>query len=129
MQGLSVLPAAPGAYIHVKNGYVIVQPDQIVKIPILVWNTGRSAWRLPWLSEVTKDDFNAATGIPASLDSQEDEVIEFEEVDVLTGGSDIPASIDGEPLPSISLASTPGQDVEKPAIRKSIKKPKGGKRK
>jgi hypothetical protein len=54
---LHVVPIAPGGYVHVDGTKIVIPPKAIVILPALVWNTGRSLWRMPWTAEVHEVDF------------------------------------------------------------------------
>lgn len=55
-----VVPAAPGGFITVERARIIVEPGQIVRVPIQIWINGQNASKRPWTKEVTKEDFMGA---------------------------------------------------------------------
>ena len=54
---LLAVPAAPGSYIRTEGRFLPVLPGQIIQIPIEVWNSNPSAWRLTWTKQVEESDF------------------------------------------------------------------------
>jgi len=57
---LYAVPVAPGGYAFVVNQKVTIEPGQCFRVPMVLWNQGRSICRLRWVQEISEEEFKAA---------------------------------------------------------------------